>query len=157
MCHIQCVQFLLASRFFVRNGTEIEQHSMPWLVYLGPGGCTGSIIGKKHILTASHCMGNTKVAVGAHNLDDIEKGIGQYVTVEDEHPYPGRDIMVVTLAKELTFDQNIGKAILAPPSNDDCNLCKGHCSGTLDASGWGIDPITDRKLINNLICVYIFI
>ena len=65
------------------------------------------------------------------------------------------DIAVVTLGEELPLNNNshinVKKVILAPPSNIDCTLCRGECSGTLAVSGWGSDPIGPvyrRKLQN---------
>ena len=40
-------------------------------------------------------------------------------------------------------------AILAAPSIEGCSLCAGECSGVLDASGWGDDPINNRKYLIN--------
>jgi len=154
----------------VRDGEIVDPpHSMPWLVYIeydkedGRYMCTGSIIGKRHVLTAAHCYGTKMtVAVGAHDLNELGK-VGRRVKAEkfevfsDEGPkemslvnleYPkyDRDIAIITLAEDVLNDDSlrVEKALLGEPSTTDCRDCTGICSGTLDASGWGSDPINPQ-------------
>ena len=162
----------------MRNGTIVKpSHSMPWLVEILVGDyvwgvCTGSIIGKKHVLTAGHCfhwgdLAITHVAVGAHDLRELgtveEKiRIEKFEFFTDDGPqecplidgqddcYYDRDIAVITLVKDVLQSNNpyIGKARLGIPSDTDCLDCRGSCRGTFDASGWGIDTINPSMYSN---------
>ncbi|KAI1691036.1 trypsin domain-containing protein [Ditylenchus destructor] len=40
------------------NGTKVPQGKYPWVAFLstGPDACTASIVSRKYILTAGHCV-----------------------------------------------------------------------------------------------------
>ena len=62
----------------VSNGMPLLKHEMPWLVPIFDSSktesrCTGSIIGKYHVLTSAHCNYLDWVATeGAHKTSEIE-------------------------------------------------------------------------------------
>jgi len=171
----------------VRDGKIIDPpHSMPWLVAIlhnHKRECSGSIIGKRHVLTAAHCYGmKMSVAVGAHNLNELGK-VGKEVNVEKfevisdegpkelsvekfdwyaiEHIFTNRDIAIITLPEDVLNDHTlkVEKAMFGATSDTDCRDCSGTCNGTFDASGWGHDPIDPQSFPKTITkrcidCVY---
>ena len=154
---------------FVFNGAILRPHAMPWLTkILIPGsGCTGSIIGKRHILTAGHCgivrgSKSTHVGVGAHDLKGIGQ-VGKKIRIKkfevftnsgplDVHARNGPydiDVVVITLDEDIPLDRyplSMKKAKLGSTSDTACAKCTSSCSMVLDASGWGDDP-SDRGIL----------
>jgi len=71
---VQCNDGGASSR--VLNGIPLKKHEMPWLTPIFDSSkmmsyCTGSVIGKYHVLTAAHCFNNEWVALGAHKVSEV--------------------------------------------------------------------------------------
>ena len=140
----------------ILNGEIIMPHSKPYLVDVS-GACTGSILGKRHILSVAHCFIDGLVIdaynkrkyfyVGTHQKQDSSTGqrlerssiVG---ITKDGHPvdFPINtalysldtnliDIALITFDTDIAFTENIKKVRLEDPKDpyDDCRLCSGDC------------------------------
>ena len=147
----------------ILNGQIIPAHSKPYLVDVVEV-CTGSILGKRHILSAAHCFigGWFNKArffdVGSH---DTRSHIGQRLqrtSIEgiDKDGQPVQfpvdpsvysittnliDIAVITVHNNIRFTENVKKVRLEFPkaASDDCLICSGDChpNKMFNVYGWG--------------------
>uniref|UniRef100_A0A915EQ88 Peptidase S1 domain-containing protein n=1 Tax=Ditylenchus dipsaci TaxID=166011 RepID=A0A915EQ88_9BILA len=140
----------------VLNGMDIERGEWPWLVYVSistkkaNGACTATIISKRHLLTASHCLngllqdgkGVIKAVVGRINVNGTF-GKGKTVIRAIVHPSVrkldedgrrqfqlGADIAILTLKEPLKFGPMVRKVCLASDFKEDV----GEVAFT---AGWG--------------------
>jgi len=146
------------------NGTRIigtnptQPHEYPWMVALlinGRSFCGGSIIDKRHILTAAHCTDgaeNITILMGSHSIKEREESrrivnitsenIFQHPNYDDENIFS--DISILRLPEELTYSENI-RPICLP---NRFMMQQTNVGDTVvRVSGWGIQS-DDAKTIS---------
>jgi len=127
-------------------GVTATRGSWPWqilMLYNGRGGCGGSIVGPRHVVTAAHCVaGRTSrpssfsVRVGEHDTRKTEGSEATYrVKRVFQHPQYQRpsainnDIAVFELEKPIQFNKYVQPVCLPDkdvPVGTDCYI-----------TGWG--------------------
>merc|ERR1712168_123268 len=155
------------------NGETTEENEYPWQIGLTSSWgsmpyCGGSIIDKKHTLTAAHCTVSDKakdiyVLVGDH---DIMVGNEQKVQVCEKHDHPSYndgtleyDFSVLTLCEELTYSEKIQPVCLPSTAGPGAM----YESGKAIVSGWGtlssggsrpqyLQEVTVNMMTNNKCC-----
>ncbi|XP_066152657.1 mast cell protease 1A-like [Euwallacea fornicatus] len=143
------------------NGTVAKDGEFPYIVELRKENntflCGGSIIGKKWVLTAGHCVqsGIVKNVVYGTNTLYNEEEVDTYVNISKVHLHPKfkynftkvgavplYDVGIVELEKPLQFSDKV-----SPITLTDSYFVPYHVDGTL--CGWGSNSTTgflQRKL-----------
>jgi len=146
-------------KFRISGGKDAKPHSAPWQVELMTESvfwCGGSIISKRHVLTAAHCVDeysdaengrkSFSVLAGAHQkpLDDVDdeeyRKIYHVKRVIIHKKYKalgpdsstGPDIAILELEKSFDFNKAVKKVTL--PSEKDTEFNK---KTKFQATGWG--------------------
>ncbi|KAK7070281.1 Tryptase gamma [Halocaridina rubra] len=110
--------------FRISGGTAAMPHSHPWIAVLfnrQKQFCGGSVIDKKHILTAAHCVAhmsqvdiqNLRVKLGAHNIRASEPSVQEFKVskVVRHKSYDSRrlynDVAMLTLDGEIQYTSKV--------------------------------------------------
>ena len=130
------------------GGTDAASNEFPWQVgiqYRNSFICGGSIVSKRHIVTAAHCIirnspRSFKVVVGDHSRRSSDHGEATY-QISNIAVHPGYnqrsnsyDMAVLTTSSDMTFDQRYVRPVCLPNGNLDTDSFVGQMGFI---SGWG--------------------
>lgn len=155
----------MVRRSRIVGGRDAYDGEFPWIVSLRINGqheCGGTIIGKRWILTAAHCLQratlrNLRVRVGEYHLYQAELGHSSLDLAPEKlllHPMFGQpkrlsnDIGLLRLASDIPLGEFAVPACL--PSASDRSLYASGKNGTV--AGWGyvrelrLDSFKDESL-----------
>lgn len=118
------------------NGRPAPQGAWPWQVHLG--GCGGTLISPKWVISAAHCGRAQTAYAGLRNMTNFYLGQGQKRRVLREYPHPNynsprpgaNDIKLVELDRPFDLDEYVNVACLpstAPRTGETCWT-----------TGWGV-------------------
>jgi secreted trypsin-like serine protease len=133
------------------GGAEVTKYSLPYQVNIQANGymCGGTIINKRYVLTAMHCLfdatkkrhpvNSVKVIAGEHTIcDGVNEG-GQMIEVEKfieraDYNKPNmlnNDIAILKLKADIKFTDKVKPACLPTDTS------KTFVGATATVSGWG--------------------
>jgi secreted trypsin-like serine protease len=137
------------------QGQVATQHEFPFMVAVlrrGSLSCGGSLLDRRHVLTAAHCVASKRtagltVSLGDHNVNsnteanNIVRKIKTIVT----HPKftfktMDADIAVLTMDKDVEYSATVGPVSLGRPENSTGRYATAIGWGTLYSKG----PLPDR-------------
>jgi len=132
------------------GGDEAEEHTFPWIISLGQMGthsCGGSIVDRKTIVTAAHCIhGNLEgagltIVAGEHTLDE-HSGTEQTIFVERviEHPdydpdTMDSDIAILKLKQKINYSDKVRPVCVTDKTPEKNTVCTAAGWGTLTSGG----------------------
>uniref|UniRef100_A0A3B4YC12 Coagulation factor IX n=1 Tax=Seriola lalandi dorsalis TaxID=1841481 RepID=A0A3B4YC12_SERLL len=133
------------------GGTEVTPGAIPWQVGLvaqstGVLFCGGSILGHRWVITAAHCLVETRgsffIRAGEHNVY-IKEGTEQDHEVLEQHLHPrynvsvslyNHDIALLYLKTPITFSTTVRPICIGPKAFTEA-LVKNSSPATV--TGWG--------------------